>query len=221
MIRKFVDLFVWFCVATILAQLAVLTIAAAKGNLNNKMLTRMLAALNGIDIQGDRLQEVLVKSKGAPVPTYEDVLDAKVKSSLELDSRQEALERLQRQLTERERTLRQEITRFEASRKEFEQELDQIKKTAQSENLSEIQKILENLAPEQAKEQILLMLKNNQKKDVVLILKALPPDKQKKLLAEFTNPPDQQQLSEVLQEIKNTTPIDRAVDKAEQGLAGD
>lgn len=221
MIRKFVDLFVWFCVATILAQLAVLTIAAAKGNLNNKMLTRMLAALNGIDIQGDRLQEVLVKSKGAPVPTYEDVLDAKVKSSLELDSRQEALERLQRQLTERERTLRQEITRFEASRKEFEQELDQIKKMAQSENLSEIQKILENLAPEQAKEQILLMLKNNQKKDVVLILKALPPDKQKKLLAEFTNPPDQQQLSEVLQEIKNTTPIDRAVDKAEQGLAGD
>ncbi|MFN6128009.1 MAG: hypothetical protein ACK57G_11730 [Planctomycetota bacterium] len=221
MIRKFVDLFVWFCVATILAQLAVLTIAAAKGNLNNKMLTRMLAALNGIDIQGDRLQEVLVKSKGAPVPTYEDVLDAKVKSSLELDSRQEALERLQRQLTERERTLRQEITRFEASRKEFEQELDQVKKTAQSENLSEIQKILENLAPEQAKEQILLMLKNNQKKDVVLILKALPPDKQKKLLAEFTNPPDQQQLSEVLQEIKNTTPIDRAVDKAEQGLAGD
>jgi len=132
MIRKFVDLFVWFCVATILAQLAVLTIAAAKGNLNNKMLTRMLAALNGIDIQGDRLQEVLVKSKGAPVPTYEDVLDAKVKSSLELDSRQEALERLQRQLTERERTLRQEITRFEASRKEFEQELDQVKKTAQS-----------------------------------------------------------------------------------------
>jgi hypothetical protein len=220
MIRKFVDLFVWFCVATILAQLAVLTIAAAKGNLNNKMLTRMLAALNGIDIQGDRLQEVLVKSKGVPVPTYEDVLDAKVKSSLELDSRQEALERLQRQLTERERTLRQEITRFESSRKEFEQELDQIKKTAQSENLTEIQKILENLAPEQAKEQVLLMLKNNQKKDVVLILKALPPDKQKKLLAEFTNPPDQQQLSEVLQEIKNTTPIDRAVDKAEQGLAG-
>jgi hypothetical protein len=221
MIRKFVDLFVWFCVATLLAQLAVLTIAAAKGNLNNKMLTRMLAALNGIDIQGDRLQEVLVKSKGAPVPTYEDVLDAKVKSSLELDSRQEALERLQRQLTERERTLRQEITRFESSRKEFEQELDRIKKTAQSENLTEIQKILENLAPEQAKEQVLLMLKNNQKKDVVLILKALPPDKQKKLLAEFTNPPDQQQLSEVLQEIKNTTPIDRAVDKAEQGLAGD
>jgi hypothetical protein len=87
--------------------------------------------------------------------------------------------------------------------------------------LTEIQKILENLAPEQAKEQVLLMLKNNQKKDVVLILKALPPDKQKKLLAEFTNPPDQQQLSEVLQEIKNTTPIDRAVDKAEQGLAGD
>jgi cell division FtsZ-interacting protein ZapD len=63
------------------------------------------------------------------------------------------------------------------------------------------------------------MLKNNQKKDVVLIIKALPPDKQKKLLAEFTNQPDQQQLNEILQELKNTAPIDQAVDKAGQGLA--
>lgn len=221
MIRRIVDLFMWFCVASVLAQLAVLTIAAAKGNLNDKTIGRVVAALNGIDIQGERLKRVLINAKETPVPTYEEVLEAKVKSSLELDIRQEALERLQRQITERERSLRQEINRFEAGRKDFQQELARIKKSTQAENLTEIQKILENLAPEQAKEQVLLMLKNNQKKDVVLILKALPPDKQKKLLAEFTNPPDQQQLSEVLQEIKNTTPIDRAVDKAEQGLAGD
>jgi hypothetical protein len=220
MIRRIVDLFLWFCVASILAQLAVLTVAAVKGNINDKTMTRVLAALNGVDIQGERLQRILVKSREVPVPTYEDVLDAKVKSSLELDSRQEALDRLQRQITDRERSLREEINRFETTRKDFQQELDRIKKSTQAENLSEIRKILENLAPEQAKEQVLLMLKNNQKKDVVLIIKALPPDKQKKLLAEFTNPPDQQQLNEILQELKNTAPIDQAVDKAEQGLAG-
>lgn len=220
MIRKLVDLFLWFCVATILAQLAVLTVAAAKGNINDKTMARVLAALNGVDIQGERLQRILIKSREVPVPTYEDVLDAKVKSSLELDSRQEALDRLQRQITDRERSLREEINRFETTRKDFQQELDRIKKSTQAENLSEIRKILENLAPEQAKEQVLLMLKNNQKKDVVLIIKALPPDKQKKLLAEFTNQPDQQQLNEILQELKNTAPIDQAVDKAEQGIAG-
>jgi alanyl-tRNA synthetase len=220
MIRRIVDLFLWFCVASILAQLAVLTVAAVKGNINDKTMARVLAALNGVDIQGERLQRILIKSREVPVPTYEDVLDAKVKSSLELDSRQEALDRLQRQITDRERTLREEINRFETTRKDFQQELDRIKKGTQAENLSEIRKILENLAPEQAKEQVLLMLKNNQKKDVVLIIKALPPDKQKKLLAEFTNQPDQQQLNEILQELKNTAPIDQAVDKAGQGLAG-
>lgn len=220
MIRRVVDLFLWFCVATILAQLAILTVAAAKGNINDKTLTRVLAALNGIDIQGERLQRVLVKAREAPVPTYEDVLNAKVKSSLELDSRQEALDRLQRQITDRERTLREDINRFETGRKEFKDELDRIKKTTQSENLSEIRKILENLSPTQAKEQLLLMLKNNQKKDVVLIIKALPPDKQKKILAEFNTQPDQQQLNDIIQEIKNTTSTDQAVDKAEQGLGG-
>jgi alanyl-tRNA synthetase len=220
MIRRIVDLFLWFCVASILAQLAVLTVAAVKGNINDKTMARVLAALNGVDIQGERLQRILIKSREVPVPTYEDVLDAKVKSSLELDSRQEALDRLQRQITDRERSLKEEINRFETTRKDFQQELDRIKKGTQAENLSEIRKILENLAPEQAKEQVLLMLKNNQKKDVVLIIKALPPDKQKKLLAEFTNQPDQQQLNEILQELKNTAPIDQAVDKAGQGLAG-
>jgi len=220
MIRRIVDLFLWFCVASILAQLAVLTVAAVKGNIYDKTMARVLAALNGVDIQGERLQRILIKSREVPVPTYEDVLDAKVKSSLELDSRQEALDRLQRQITDRERSLREEINRFETNRKDFQQELDRIRKSTQGESLSEIRKILENLAPEQAKEQVLLMLKNNQKKDVVLIIKALPPDKQKKLLAEFTNQPDQQQLNEILQELKNTAPIDQAVDKAEQGLAG-
>lgn len=220
MIRRVVDLFLWFCVATILAQLAILTVAAAKGNINDKTLTRVLAALNGIDIQGERLQRVLVKAREAPVPTYEDVLDAKVKSSLEFDSRQEALDRLQRQISDRERTLREDISRFETGRKEFKDELDRIKKTTQSETLSEIRKILENLSPTQAKEQLLLMLKNNQKKDVVLIIKALPPDKQKKILAEFNTQPDQQQLNDIIQEIKNTTSTDQAVDKAEQGLGG-
>jgi hypothetical protein len=220
MIRKLVDAFLWFCVASILAQLAILTVAAARGNLNDKTMTRVLAALNGVDIQGERLRNILVSAKEAPVPTYEDVLNAKVKSSLELDSRQEALDRLQRQVSDRERMLRDEISRFELRRKDFQQELDRIKKGVQSENLNEIRKILENLAPEQAKAQLLLMLKNNQKGDVVSIIKALPPDKQKKLLAEFTSEQDQQQLSEIISELKNTTSIDQTIEKADPGLTG-
>jgi alanyl-tRNA synthetase len=220
MIRKVVNLFLWFCVASVLAQLAILTVAAAKGNINDKTMTKVLAVLNGIDIQGERLQRVLVKARETPVPSYEEVLDAKVKSSLELDSRQEALDRLQRQITDRERSLREEIDRFATTRSDFQQELDRIKKSAQDESLSEIRKIIENLAPEQAKEQLLLMLKNNQKKDVVLIIKTLPPDKQKKLLAEFNNQPDQQQLNDIIQELRMTTPLDQAVGNAEQGLGG-
>lgn len=216
--RRILDLFLWFCVASVLAQVSILAVAAMRGNLNDKTMTRVLAALNGVDIQGEKLKSVLISARDTPVPTYEDVLNAKVKSSLELDSRQEALERLQRQVTNRERMLREEINLFESRRKEFQQELDRIRKGVQSENLSEIRKILENLSPDMAKEQVLLMLKNNQKSDVVSIIKSLPTDKQKKLLAEFTSEADQQQLSEIIKELKNTTSIDQTIQKADPGV---
>lgn len=220
MIRRVTGLFLWFCVASVLAQLCILTIAGSRGNLNSRTMTRVLAALNGVDIQGEKLKNILVSAREAPVPTYEDVLSAKVKMSLELDSRQEALDRLQRQMSDRERVLRDEIDRFDSRRKEFQLELDRIKNGIQSANLSEITKIIENLAPDQAKSQMLLMLKNDQKADVISIIKALPSDKQKKLLAEFTTEEDQQQLSEILKELKNTTSIESTIEKADQGLGG-
>jgi hypothetical protein len=218
MIRRLIDLFLWFCVASVFAQLAILGVAASRGNLNEKTLTRVLAALNGVDIQGEKLKSVLISARETPIPTYEDVLNAKVKSSLELDSRQEALDRLQRQVSDRERVLRDEVTRFETRRNEFQQELERIKTGVQSENLNEIRKIVENLAPDMAKSQLKLMLKSNQKGDVLSIIKALPPDKQKKILAEFTTEEDQQQLSEIIKELKNTTSIDQTIEKADQGL---
>jgi len=220
MIRRIVDLFVWFCVASLLAQLCILVIVSARGNLNQKTIANIIAALNGIDVQSEKLKGVLISAREAPIPTYEDVVSAKVKSSLELDSRQEALDRLQRQISDRERVLRDEIERFDVRKSEFQLELARIRDETASENLNQIVQFFTNLGAEQAKSQLLLLLKNNQKGDVVAILKTLPSDKQKKLLAEFTNEQDQQLLSEIIQELKNTSSIDSIIDKAKPGIEG-
>jgi hypothetical protein len=220
MMRRIADLFVWFCVASLLAQLCILVIVSARGNLNQKTIANIIAALNGIDVQSEKLKGVLISAREAPIPTYEDVVSAKVKSSLELDSRQEALDRLQRQISDRERVLRDEIERFDVRKSEFQLELAKIRDETASENLNQIVQFFTNLGAEQAKSQLLLLLKNNQKGDVVAILKTLPSDKQKKLLAEFTNEQDQQPLSEIIQELQNTSSIDSIIDKAKPGIEG-
>jgi hypothetical protein len=214
MIKKLSGLFLWFCAATCFAQLCILGIAAGRGNLNSKTMARVLAALNGVDIQGEKLKNVLVSAREAPTPTYDDVLKSKVKASLELDSRQESLDRFQRQIADKERLLKEEIVRFEARRNDFNLELDRLKKGASKDSMSETNKIMENLSPEQAKSQLFLMMKNNEKGEVVSIIRTMPADKQKKLLAEFNTDEDQARLNEILKELRNNAPLDRSIENA-------
>lgn len=81
-------LFSAFCVATVLAQAIVLALSAARGNLNSETMVKTVALLNGIDISGKRLQQMLDKSKQTPTPSYEDVVKERAQENLNLEMRQ-------------------------------------------------------------------------------------------------------------------------------------
>ncbi len=219
MIKKLVGLFLWFCAATMLAQLCILGLSAIRGNVDHTTAARIVALLNGMDIQGKRLETALITAKTAPVPTHEEVLNARIGKSLDFDSRQDGLDRLQRQLTDEKKKLQSDIERFESRRAEFMQDLDKRKAGTRNDNLKEVSKIVENLSPEYAKDTLGKMLKNNEKADVVSIIKTMNDDKQKKLFEEFTSPEDLQMLQDILREIRNSTSIEKLIDDAKQDLA--
>ena len=211
--KKLVGLFLWFCAASVLAQICIVGLAAFNGNFSRQTLSQVIGLINGIDIQAKRLESALINARDTPMPSYEDVLKAKTNAELQLNSRTRALDRLQRQLDDTRSGLQKNIEDFDERRQQFELKLEQIRKGGQNDSLKETQKILENMAPEEAKKQLVLMLLKDELSDVVSIVRGFPPDKQKKLLAEFTETAEVEMVSKVLAEIRRAGPIN-SIDQA-------
>ncbi len=204
--KKLIGLFLWFCAATFLAQICIVGLAASKGNVSRQSIAQVIGLLNGIDIQGARLKQALISARDTPTPLYQDVLDAKTNALLQLDSRSRALDNFQRQLSDQQREFQKKVEDFDERRVQFEMQQEKQRTGTQLNKLKEVQTILENMAPEEAKKQLFIKLVNNELADVVSIIRGMPSDKQKKILAEFTQPEDHQKLADVLREIRRGQP---------------
>jgi hypothetical protein len=189
---------IWFCVATVLAELAILAMGFWKGNLTQDHVTQTIALLNGIDISGQRLQKAIAQGKEVPVPSREEVVNARAAKIKELDDRSMALQRERSQLDELRKTLETEKKLFDDRRLAFEGKLNDLSKGLQDTSLGEVQRTLEALPPDQSKDQLLRMWKNGQNKDVVSILKGMPIDKRKKVMGEFEGEEQRLVLNEML-----------------------
>lgn len=217
--KKLVSLFLWFCAASVMAQACIVGLAASKGNFNMDTFTKIIALINGIDIQGERLKGAMVSARAIPSPTYQDVLDAKINASLQMDSKNRSLDAFQRRLVDDQLKLQQDIERFDKRRLEFNLELDRRKTGLEAGNLEETRKILVALSPEQTKFQLAKMLTNNQKTDVVALIRLMTLEQQKKLFAEFTQPEDQENLAQVINEVRSGEPMKSLIESAQKEQA--
>ena len=226
--RMIGKLLVWFCVATVLAQFVILGMAFVKGNLKSDHIAQTIALLNGIDITGQRLHNVWAKAKEVPVPTREEVVEARAAMAKELDDRAMALQRERTLLDEMRKQLEMEKKLFDDRRVAFDTKLDELSKGLQNTSLGEVQRTLEALPPEQSKDQFLRMWTNNQKKEVVSILKGMPIDKRKKVMSEFEGEDERLILNEMLEMFLDGEPTASliesgrsATDPSRQGTPGD
>lgn len=199
---KLIQFFLWTCTAMFLGLLGILTMATVRGNFDRETLVKIVALLSGIDIQGDKLAAAIQSGKEAPVPTYDEVLDAKVKAILQSDSRSAALDRYKKELDDRAKRLQEDSERHNKLVAEFQKAEAQAKEAKQTESQQQIREILEALDPAAAKQQLIAMLEKEQKAEVISIMKAMDADKLKKILAEFSDLADQQKISDVLEEIR-------------------
>lgn len=199
---KLIQFFLWTCTAMFLGLLAIVAMATVKGNFDRSTLVKIVALLSGIDIQGDKLAAAIQSGKEAPVPTYDEVLDAKVKAILQSDSRSAALDRYKKELDDRAKRLQEDSERHNKLVAEFQKAEAQAKEAKQTESQQQIREILEALDPAAAKQQLIAMLEKEQKAEVISIMKAMDADKLKKILAEFSDLADQQKISDVLEEIR-------------------
>lgn len=217
--RMLMKLFVAFCVGTMLAQGIILAMAAARGNLNKVSVLKAVALLNGVDITGDRLQKMLEDSKQSPNPTYEDVEAERARQSKSLDMRERSILQYKRQVEELLTEHKQVIADFDRRKNEFYRYLETAEQDLANESLKEVQRTLESLSSDQAKNQIKKFLEAGQMEDVVAIVKGMPLDKRKKVLGEFTTEEEIDQLNEILTTLRQGDPKASLIDSARKQAA--
>lgn len=214
MIRFILRLFSAFCVATVIAQLLILALVGLRGNLHSESLTKAIALFNGIDISGVQLRKAFDDARNVPVPTYDEVLAARAQQNLNLEMRERSIQRFTQQLEAMQTELKKEQADFDRRKEAFYGLLDEMSTKGKSENLGEIQRTLEALAPEQAKAQLIKMIESQQMSDVVVIIKGMALDKRKKVLGEFTTEKEMTQLAEILNQLRLGEPAATLIDQA-------
>jgi hypothetical protein len=211
--------FIFFCVATIIAQIAALSALGAKGALDRGRLYRVLAALHGVDVV--TMQTKLMaqtKSSKQEQPSYESRLEAQNLKSLDLDLRETAIDKGLLDLLNLQTSVKTEQTAFQDQRQSYDAKLKDMVDEVQTSSMKDLQRTIEAMRPAQAKEQLLKMLNDKAMGDVVTILKNMPADKQKKLVAEFKAGSDAEQLYQILKNIRAGEPVVSQIEDARKAL---
>ena len=207
-------MFAAFCVATVIAQLLILGMVGLRGNLHGETVTKAIALFNGIDISGAQLQKALSNARNVPVPTYDEVLAQRAQQNLNLEMRDRSVRASIEQLASMQSKLQLDQESFDRRKEAFYNLLDEMSKKGKQDNLGEVQRTLEALAPEQAKSLLVKMLEGQQMPEVVEIIKGMALDKRKKILGEFTSEKEITYVADILDQLRKGEPIASVIDKA-------
>lgn len=205
-----------FCVATVLTQCLVLGVLTARGNLDGDKVLKIVALTNGIDITGDRLQEMLDESRTTESPSFEEILEHRAERGLDMDLQRHAIDNYSEQVQAYLRELQERTARFDLRREAFNARLDDLQQGQTDEGMRELQRTLEVLPPDQAKTQLLMIFDDGEIDTVVNIVQAMSADKRKKILREFVEPDEEKKLGEILRRLGEGEPLKSLIEEARQ-----
>ena len=207
-----------FCVATVLTQVILLSYFLIRGTLNRNSAIQLIALVNGIDVSGMRLQEIYQEGENYEQPSYAEILAQRKMASLDMDIRLRSQQEYRDELSIMLADLRTDQDRFSDRLLAFRNELKELSDEAQDNGLQDVQRTLQSLDPEQAKEQLLIMYDDKRIDDVVTILQAMSTDARKDILAEFTTPDDVDILADVLRRISEGMPVSSLIKETDEKL---
>ncbi len=206
-----------FCIGTIITQMIMMGYFAWRGTLSGDSLTKVIALVNGIDITGDRLVSILNKTNVSEQPTFQEILASRRMASLDMDLRIRSQSVADDELTELFANFRESEGRFDQRREAFDRKLEEDYQGAVQAGLKDVQRTLQSLAADQAKDQLMKIYDDEKIDDVVNIIQGIPVDKRKEILAEFTTPDEAEKLHQILQRIGEGLPTTQLIDKARSG----
>jgi uncharacterized coiled-coil protein SlyX len=203
-----------FCIGTVITQMILGGYMIGSGRVDTDTLTKIVALVNGIDISGKRLQQIMRQSEDREQPDFEEILEARKLDGLDLEVRLQSQQAFRDELSTMLAELKNKTERFESRYVAFNGELQEIREGVQEKGLQDVQRTIQSLDAVQAKDQLLIMYDDERIDDVVTIIQAMPTEKRKDILAEFTGAKEPEKLAEILRRIADGQPTKSLIDKA-------
>ena len=203
----------YFCVATVLAQIVVVGMLWWKGALGDDRVVAMFAALHGIHPETPSAAAAATAKDEHPheQPSLEEISKKRLLASLDLSLRETTLDKSLVDLRTLEHEIATDFERLGQLKEGMDKRIEQSINTVLDSGLQEWQQTLMAVSPKQAKEQILKTLETASDAkdtramyDVVRILKAMPLDKRKKILGEFKTAQESDTLNKILDDIRRS-----------------
>lgn len=179
----------YFCVATVVAQAVGLAVMWSKGHLGGDRTLDLLSTMHGLPTLADDDNEP--DDKTDPQVIYEEVLDRRALASLDLSLRTSAMDNAMSDILLQQSRLNESRRQYSEMLSQFETRLTEIRTGATDRALRDVQSTLEDLTPQQAKDQLVNMMEAGLIDNVVEVLKAMSPDKRKKITAVFADDGDE------------------------------
>ncbi len=203
----------YFSVATILAQVAMLGMLYARGNLSQEKAVELIAVSRDIDLPA-MWHELEAASKPVEVEqvSFEEVLTARKRASLDLDLREIAADKGLIDVQHLAVLFEDERRQYDLLKYRFDQRIENVRLGAVEPGLKEVQRQLESVDAKLAKDQILRILSDpdippeKSINFVVTMFKNMPLDRKKKIMSEFKSDEDRKQLNVIMAQIRLGVP---------------
>jgi hypothetical protein len=221
LLRLGIILLAAFCVATLIAEAAVVTVVGLKWQITREKLATMVAVAQGADLAAPQPEPSPAKEKEEPRAeqvSYEQVIEARAMKARNLELREQALQNSQEQLRVEQGKLADEQAELAQIRKSFGEQLAVLEKRETDTGWAQNVLDLSGLKPKMAKEHLLLMLKKSEADQVVSLLKPMSDARRTKILAEFKTPEELEKAAEILRLIRMGEPVKDAAAEAAQQL---
>lgn len=206
--------FAVICVGTCLTLMILVGYFASRGTLNVETGTKVVALVNGIDITGDRLQRILRENEDSEQPDFDEILEARKRKNLDTDLRLRSQSRYRSELSEMLARLVTERERFDERREAFERKLDELEQGAVDEGIAQVQRMMQEMEADKAKEMLKKLFDDQRIDDVVNIVQAIPRDTRRNILAEFETGEENDMLYQVIRRIGEGLPVTSLIDEA-------
>jgi hypothetical protein len=211
-------LLAYLCVATVLAAGIVGGYLWTHGYLDKERLGRMVAVARGDEIAAPTVEQVAKSPQAAEQPSLDEIERQRAIQTRQLELREQAIDSGLDRVRFEQRKLTDERADYERLKTGFEEVLTDKKNKAVVAGRENMQLILENVKPKQAKEEILQMIDSGEENEVVAIMSGISIAKRARIIGEFKTEEESKKLADILRLIRQGIPDVLSIDQTHEQL---